>query len=94
MIPDIDRDRLAADTRAWLSDKGLSTRTASASFPGLNPAMVSRACNCQVLSAASLLTLCRAMRRNPMRYLVIGERGQPNQAVTAFGKREIREARP
>lgn len=94
MIPDIDRARLASDTRAWLAANNLSTRSAAAAFPGLNPAMVSRACTEQVLSAASLLTLCRAMCRDPMHYLVMVERGQRNQTVTAFGKRETGEVRP
>jgi hypothetical protein len=92
MRPDIDRSKLSADTRQWLSREGLTTRSASAAFSGLNPAMISRACNEQVLSAASLLVLCRAMRRNPMRYLLPD--GQQKQPVTPFGKRETPEARP
>lgn len=83
MIPEIDREKLADETRAWLKGNGLT---------GLNPAMISRAANCQVLSAASLLTLCKAMRRNPMRYL--RQAGmQKNQTVTAFEKRETQGAR-
>ncbi|MBP2560830.1 hypothetical protein J2857_003599 [Neorhizobium galegae] len=93
MIPDIDRARLSVDTLQWLKDNNLSTRSASASFPGLNPAMVSRACTEQVLSAASLLTLCRVMQRDPLRYLIFTERRKQNQAVTAIGKRETPEAR-
>lgn len=92
MKPDIDRAKLASETREWLTRNGLTTRSASASFSGVNPAMVSRACNEQVLSAASLLVLCHAMHRNPMRYLLI--EGQQKQHVTAFGKRETPEARP
>lgn len=90
MIPDIDRDRLALETRAWLDRKGLSTRNASLEFPGLNPAMISRACSCQVLSAASHLALCAAMGVDPARYLRFTDRRQQNQTVTAFEKRETR----
>jgi len=92
MKPDIDRAKLATETRDWLARNRLTTRSASIAFPGVNPAMISRACNEQVLSAASLLTLCHAMHRNPMRYLLI--QGQQKQTVTAFGKRETPEARP
>lgn len=90
MIPDIDRELLALDTRAWLDSKGLSTRDASSAFPGLNPAMISRACSCQILSAASHLTLCSAMGVDPAKYLRFTDRRQQNQAVTAFEKRETR----
>lgn len=93
MIPDIDRDRLAEDTRAWLARTGLSTRNASAEFPGLNPAMISRACSCQVLSAASHLALCGAMGVSPTEYLRFVDRHQQIQAVTPFEKRETRWAR-
>lgn len=91
--PDIDRALLAADVSAWMARNSLTTRSASAAFSGLNPAMVSRACTQQVLSAASLLTLCCAMRADPLRYLVNVPRLQ-NQPVTAIGARETVEARP
>ncbi|HEX5935342.1 MAG TPA: hypothetical protein VFY63_14360 [Pseudorhizobium sp.] len=92
-MPDIDRDKLAADTACWLEANGYSTRSAAAAHPGLNPAMISRACTAQVLSAASLLALCRAMGAEPMGYLVLVDRVR-NQAVTAIGKRETARARP
>lgn len=91
--PEIDRALLAADVTAWLAARGLSTRAASAVFPGLNPAMLSRATTGQVLSAASLLTLCRAMESDPMRYLTFAPLLK-NQTVTAIGERETPEARP
>lgn len=91
MIPDIDRDLLALDTRAWLAERGLSTRGASMTIPGLNPAMISRACNCQILSAASHLALCSAMGRKPERYLRFVDRSQRNQTVTAIAQRETQK---
>lgn len=91
--PDIDRALLAADVTAWLKARGLSTRNASAACEGLNPAMLSRACTGKVLSAESLLALCRAIDVNPMRYLVMAPLLK-NQTVTAIGKRETREAFP
>jgi len=91
--PDIDRALLAADVSAWMARNGLTTRSASAAFAGLNPAMVSRACTLQVLSAASLLTLCCAMQADPLRYLV-NVSHQKNQAVTAIGARETVVAQP
>ena len=94
MIPEIDRDRLAMDTRAWLEASGLSTRNASMRHAGLNPAMISRACSCQVLSAASHLALCTAMGVDPSDYLVFHDRGQRNQAVTASAQRETPRAVP
>lgn len=92
MIPEIDRDRLAMDTRDWLKSTGLSTRNASSAHEGLNPAMISRACSCQVLSAASHLALCTAMGVDPSDYLVFHDRGQRNQAVTASAQRETPRA--
>ncbi|WP_411033823.1 hypothetical protein [Shinella sp. BYT-45] len=91
--PDIDRALLATDVGAWLAENRLSTRTASAAAEGINPAMISRACTGQVLSAQSLLALCRAIGRDPMRYLVMVPLLR-NQAVTATGTRETREVRP
>lgn len=91
--PDIDRTQLAADVTAWLRAHGLSTRSASSVFDGLNPAMLSRACTGKVLSAESLLALCMAMGGDPMRYLVMVPLLK-NQTVTAFEKRETREVSP
>lgn len=91
--PEIDRSLLAADVTAWLVAHGLSTRNASLVFEGINPAMLSRACTGKVLSAESLLALCKAMGGNPMRYLVMVPLLK-NQTVTAFGKRETREVCP
>jgi hypothetical protein len=91
--PDIDREKLAAEVGQWLRRQKLTTRSAAAAFPGLNPAMISRASTGQVLSAASLLALCRAMKRRPGRYLVMVPLVR-NQHVTAIGKRETGEARP
>jgi hypothetical protein len=94
MIPDLDRERLAIETRAWLEEKRLSTRNASISFPGLNPAMISRACSCQILSAASHLALCAAMGVDPSRYLIFVDRNKQKQTVTEIGKRETSGAVP
>jgi hypothetical protein len=90
MRPEIDRARLSSDTRQWLQDNRLSTRSAAAIYIGLNPAMVSRACSETVLSAASLLTLCAAMRRDPMDYLAMRNSPSKIQAVTANASRETR----
>jgi hypothetical protein len=92
--PEINRDRLALDVLEWMKGLGLSTRSASTAYPGLNPAMISRACTGQVLSAASLLALCRAMEKDPMSYLVCPARTVENQVVTAIGKRETAGVRP
>lgn len=91
--PDIDRQKLADDVGRWLARNGHSTRAAALAFPGLNPAMISRASTGQVLSAASLLALCQAMKRPAARYLIMVPIVR-NQTVTAIGKRETREARP
>jgi hypothetical protein len=91
--PGIDRERLAEDVTAWLRGHGLSTRNASSTFRGLNPAMLSRACTGKILSAESLLALCAAMEVDAARYLVWVPLLK-NQTVTAIGKRETREARP
>ncbi|MBN9056080.1 MAG: hypothetical protein J0H80_20440 [Rhizobiales bacterium] len=93
MKPDIDRVRLAADVTAWLRASGLSTRSASSSFAGINPAMLSRACTGKVLSAESLLALCRTMEMDPMRYLVMVPLLK-NQTVTAIDQRETAGTRP
>jgi hypothetical protein len=92
MQPDIDRGRLSADVRQWLADSKLTTRSASTRYPGLNPAMVSRACNMQVLSAASFLVVCQVMRKDPHIYLTFRDRLQRNQYVTAIVPRETRGA--
>lgn len=94
MIADIDRARLADDVLSWLAAKNLSYRDAAGCFAGLNPAMINRAKTCQVLSAASLLALTRAMGVDPMGYLVLVDplqarlARQQNQAVTAIASRE------
>jgi hypothetical protein len=90
MQPEIDRARLARDVREWLSDNGLTTRSAQQACRGLNPAMISRACSQSVLSAASMLALCVAMKRDPTIYLVFFDKR--NQAVTANVHRETRGA--
>lgn len=90
MQPDIDRARLARDVRVWLFDNLLTTRSAPLAHPGLNPAMISRACSESVLSAASMLALCAAMKRDPTTYLIFLDKR--NQAVTANVHRETRGA--
>lgn len=92
MQPEIDRARFARDVRKWLFDNQLSTRVAQQAHPGLNPAMISRACRQDVLSAASMLALCAAMKRDPVAYLIYVDKR--NQAVTANVHRETRGARP
>lgn len=93
MKPDIDRDLLAARLDAWLSARGLSYRQAARACPGLNPAMINRARTGQVMSAASLLALCRAMGADPFEFLVVTDGGKKNQTVTAIDKRGT-EAHP
>lgn len=90
MQPEIDRARFARDVRRWLAENKLSTRDAQAAHPGLNPAMISRACRQDVLSAASMLALCAAMKRDPIPYLIYVDKR--NQAVTASVHRETRGA--
>ena len=90
MRPEIDRARLSRDVRKWLADSGLTTRSAAAHFPGLNAAMISRACGERVLSAPSLLVVCSVMRRDPRDYLVLHDSAQRNQTVTAMVPRETR----
>lgn len=90
MQPEIDRARLSRDVRQWLADNKLTTRTASASYPGLNPAMLSRACGERILSAPSLLVVCMVMRKDPRDYLVLHDTPKRNQTVTAMVPRETR----
>lgn len=90
MQPDIDRARLSRDVRQWLSDMKLTTRGAAFLYPGLNPAMVSRACSEQILSAPSLLLLCQVMKRDPFDYLILLDSVQRKQTVTAIVPRETR----
>lgn len=88
MQPEIDRARLSRDVRKWLVDNGLTTRSAQQACPGLNPAMISRACAESILSAASMLALCAAMKCDPTTYLVFLDKR--NQTVTANVHRETR----
>ncbi len=90
MRPDIDRPYLARCIERWMRAKNLTTRGACLHHDGLNPAMISRALNGHVLSAASLLVLCRAIDMDPRDFLVFVDPMQRNQAVTAIGKRETR----
>jgi hypothetical protein len=90
MQPEIDRARLARDVRQWLDDNRLTTRSAPQIYPGLNPAMISRACRESILSAASMLALCAAMKRDPTAYLTFLDKR--NQTVTANVHRETRGA--
>lgn len=84
--PAIDRIALSRDITAWLAARGLSYRTATAAYPLLDPAMLSRAVNGRVLSAPSLLALCAVTGRSPFSYLVAD--GEKNQPVTAIDPRE------
>ncbi len=93
MRPDIDRDALAARFDAWLKARGLSYRQAAAAHDGLNPAMINRVRTGQVLSAASLLALCRAMGADPLEFLILVDPALKKQAVTAKVQRET-EAHP
>lgn len=93
MIAEIDKALFARTVHEWLAAEGLTTRTASAAFEGINPAMVSRAVNCHVLSAASLLAICRAMEADPLRFLRFHDPRQQNQTVTAIDKRETEAMR-
>jgi len=86
--PDIDRDKLSCHFAAFLEREGLSYRAVSSRHPDINPAMASRAINGRVLSAASLLAICRAMAADPFDYLILIDPRQRNQGVTAIGKRE------
>lgn len=91
MRPDIDRDKLAKRFGAWIEGQGLSYRQAASLHDGLNPAMINRARTGQVLSAASLLALCRAMGADPLEFLVFIDPAQSKQAVTAKVQRETEE---
>lgn len=93
MRPDIDRDKLAKRLGAWIDAQGLSYRQAASLHEGLNPAMINRARTGQVLSAPSLLALCRAMGADPFEFLVLVDPAQSKQAVTAKVQRET-EAHP
>lgn len=93
MRPEIDRDKLARRFGAWIDEQGLSYRQAASHHEGLNPAMINRARTGQVLSAASLLALCRAMGADPLEFLVFVDQAKQKQTVTAIGKRET-EAHP
>lgn len=88
MRPDIDRDRLAQRFDGWLRGQGLSYRQVAAAHEGLNPAMINRVRTGQVLSAASLLALCRAMGADPLDFLILVDPAQRKQAVTAKVQRE------
>lgn len=90
MQPDIDRERLSRDVRQWLSEMNLTTRGAALIYPGLNPAMISRACSEQILSAASMILLCEVMKRKPSEYLLLLDGAKRNQTVTAIVPRETR----
>lgn len=94
MIADINRALLADDVKAWMAANGLTVRSAPRRFQGINPAMLSRACNGHVLSAASLLALSVAMAIDPRKYLVIVDPLQRNQAVTAIVQRETERQHP
>lgn len=93
MRPEIDRDRLARSLGTWIERHGYSYRQAASQHEGLNPAMINRARTGQVLSAASLLALCRAMGANPLEFLIFIDQTKQKQVVTAIGKRET-EAHP
>lgn len=95
MQPDIDRDALAEDVDCWMKEMAHSVRSASATYTGLNPAMLTRARRGDVMSAASVLLLCAVMGKNPLNYLRLVERRKEKQAVTAIVPRETRrESRP
>ena len=93
MRPEIDRDKLALRFGAWIDLQGYSYRQAASLHEGLNPAMINRARTGQVLSAASLLALCRAMGADPLEFLVFVDQTKQKQAVTAKVQRET-EAHP
>lgn len=90
MRPELDRGRLSRDVKGFLAARGLSYRQAAAAFVLLNPAMLSRAVNGQVLSVESFLALCGTVGLDPMAYLVAPgqDNGFRNQAVTAIVRRE------
>lgn len=85
MRPYFNRDGFADAVTDWLAREGLSYRDACARHDRLNPAMLSRAIRCHVLSIESLLAICAVSGINPMRFIEFSER---KQTVTEIDKRE------
>lgn len=70
-MPDpFDTSRFAAAITHKLS--GLSYRQVERAFPGVNPAMLSRAKEGRNLSIGSFLLLCQAFRLRPLDFLDAG----------------------
>lgn len=78
-MADIDRSGFAADVAAVLKARGWSYGAACAACPGLDKAMLSRAVNGAVLSAANHLALCAALGLDPLARLV----ARPSPAAAA-----------
>jgi len=68
-MADIDRASFGLVVNEWLRKQGLSYRSASSEWPELNPAMLSRAVNGDVLSAANMLLICDLMGVDPFLFL-------------------------
>ena len=78
-MADIDRAGFAEDVRAALAARGWSFSAACAACPGLDKAMLSRAVNGHVLSAANHLWLCAALDLDPLYRLL----ARPSPAAAA-----------
>lgn len=84
MRPSFLRDLFARDLKARLDGLGLSYRQAVGHADYLNPAMISRAMNCEKLAVESFLALCHAFHLDPLNYMILPTK----QTVTAMDKRE------
>ncbi|EKF17084.1 hypothetical protein [Nitratireductor pacificus] len=73
-MAEIDRDAFACAVQAALGRRGLSYRAAVAAWPMLNIPMLSRACSCQIVSAANMLAVCKALELDPFAFLTEGRR--------------------
>lgn len=93
-MAEIDRAAFGHAVLDMLDQHGLSYRDAVARWPHLNTAMLSRACSGQVISAANMLAVCKALGLDPMAFLIEGKRPRRTmksivkQAVTAAASRE------
>lgn len=83
-MADIDRAGFAEDVRAALKARNWSFAAACAACPGLDKAMLSRAVNGAVLSAANHLWLCAALDLDPLARLL----ARPSPAAAARIKAE------
>lgn len=95
-MAEIDRDAFAGAVHAALGRRGLSYRGAVAEWPMLNIPMLSRASSRQIISAANMLAVCKALELDPFAFLIDGKRmpacgkSLRKQTVSPFASREAR----